>query len=96
MRSIAEIKDPGNALTIDLLLNDTQIAMSFLDLAELPSASDEDRERRHQEAARAYNTILKFLARTMLSEEQYEALMTRLNVLRARLENHAATHRKVA
>jgi hypothetical protein len=40
MRSFAEIKEYGNALIIDLLLNDSQMALTFLDLAEQTRADD--------------------------------------------------------
>jgi hypothetical protein len=79
MMSNAQALRQVNALAVDLLLTGAEIALRFLNTA---SDSEEDRKNLYEEAFLIYNIILKFLPRVKMSQEQSEALMTRLNVLR--------------
>lgn len=73
-----------------------QTALKFLNVANSASASKEDREDRYEEAFLIYNTILKFLPRVPMNQEQKEALMKRLTVVQRKLDLHLPTLRNVA
>jgi len=88
MRPIEEIKNQTNALLANFLLIDSQTAMKYLDWAESSWSRAEDRARRFQAANKAYDTIVKLLPRTTLTQGQHEILMQTLTVLRVRLNRH--------
>ena len=96
MKTLEELSESADALARDSLLIDSEAALAFLKLAEVGSAREEDRQGRFQAAVSAYNTIVKLLPRATLTEEQYEALMQRLTILRQGLESHEERCRKVA
>jgi len=96
MKPIDEINNQTNAALVDFLLIDSETAITFIDRAEDDSAREEDRVRRFRAASKGYNTIVKLLPRTTLTQEQYEVLMKRLTVLRERLDRHLAMHPKLA
>jgi len=91
-----QVNNQTNAALVDFLLIDSETAITFMNRAEDDSCREEDRIRRFEAASKGYNTIVKLLPRTTLTQEQYEALMKRLAVLRERLDRHLATYRKVA
>lgn len=68
----------------DVLSNDIEIALGFLDLTEAAVIED-DKIRRRAEARRAYQTILKYMTRIQLTREQRSTLMQRLSRVRGRL-----------
>src|SRR5215470_8666912 len=96
MRRIEEVGERTNALVVDFLVIDWQMAITFLDQAEDASAREEDPVRRFHAANKAYETIVKFLARANLSREQYDSLMIKLTRLHKRLDRHLATYEEVA
>jgi hypothetical protein len=96
MNPITEIREQTAALTVDLLISDAQLTVTFLDLAELSPNTDEGRERCFQQASQAHDIIVKLVPHLTLTEEQKEALMKRLTVLRGRLDRYVARFRKVA
>lgn len=68
----------------DVLSNDVEIALGFLDLTEAAVIED-DKIRRRAEARRAYQIILKYMTRIQLTREQRSTLMQRLSRVRGRL-----------
>jgi len=96
MKPIEEVQNQTNTALVDFLLIDSETAITFIDRAADDSAREEDRVRRFQAANKGYNTIVKLLPRTTMTQEQYEALMKKLTVLRDRLDRHLAMHPNVA
>ena len=92
---ITEIREQATAETVDLLINDAELAVTFLDLAEQSLHTDEEREHCFQQATHTHDIIVKLVPHLTLTEEQNEALMRRLIVLRGRLDRHT-TDRQVA
>lgn len=78
LRADMEVTNAG------FLFTELDVARTFLDLA----ATTQDREtvrRNCQHARLAYDTILKFLPRVLLAEEDRAEIETRLALLKRRL-----------
>jgi hypothetical protein len=73
-----------NDLSIELLITDSGVALTFLDLAKTTRV-EADRARRIEEAHTAYTSILKLLPRFHPTPEQKRTLEANLDVLRTRL-----------
>jgi hypothetical protein len=68
------------------LLTDLDLAITFLDLAH--ASHNQETSRRNQNNARtAYDTVLRFLPRLILTEFEQSAIREKLSALRIRLEN---------
>lgn len=92
---ITEIRKQATAETVDLLISDAQLAVTFLDLAEHSPNTDEEREHCFQQAIHAHDIIVRLVPQLTLTEEQNEALMRRLIVLRGRLDRHSTAQAKL-
>lgn len=96
MQTFEKPSESADTLASDYLLIDLEAALALLKLAEDGSAREEARQRRFQAAVSAYDTIVKLLPSVALTEEQHEALMQRLTVLRQGLDRRVERCRKVA
>jgi hypothetical protein len=83
-RTLARNISDSNGISIDFLISDARVALTFLDLAETTRIA-EDRGRRIKEAKQAYDSILCFLPRATPTDEQGEALGAELAKLKERL-----------
>lgn len=83
-KSAGENLSDSTQLGVDLLISDAKTALTFLDLAETTSDSD-NRSRRIAEAHHAYRTILAFLPRLQPSAEELQILTNDLQRLAERL-----------
>lgn len=70
---------------ITFLIVDLEVAFTFLDTADA-SQQQETVERCHRSARTAYDTVLGFAKRLHLNESEREAVESKLNALRGRLE----------
>lgn len=82
--SFARTLSDANQISVDFLINDVRIALTFLDLAETTKIA-RDRLRRIGEAKQAYDSILSFLPCATPTDEQKEVLSRGLKVLKERL-----------
>ena len=81
MTNRTELQERANAASADLLLIDTEMALTLLDLANT-TRSPENRLRRRKEARKAYFTILRLMPKVGMAAHQKTALEQRLNALR--------------
>ena len=84
MRSRTELRERANALSADLLLIDTEMALTLLNLADT-TRSRESRMRRRKEARKAYETILRLLPKVEMTDKQRAAIEQGLGSLHRRL-----------
>ena len=79
------VPNPPEYASVEFLLTDIDVAMTFLDVAET-SGIEETVTRNHQNARRAYDTVLSFLSKLTLHAGHRQQVETQLAVLKARLE----------
>jgi hypothetical protein len=73
-----------NEASVTLLLTDAEVALTFLDMAEVTSFP-ESRSRQIGEALTAFRSITKLSPRFVFTREQRRSLDEKLSVLRTRL-----------
>ncbi|MBV8632087.1 MAG: hypothetical protein JOZ83_14245 [Silvibacterium sp.] len=84
MLSHSDIQRRVNSVIAELLLTDTEMALTFLDLADTTRVP-ENRTRRHKEAKKAYETIMSLIPKVAMKQAERELLDQRLGRLRRRL-----------
>jgi hypothetical protein len=84
MRSRTELQERTNAVTLETLQADADMALTLLDLADT-TRSAERRMRRRKAARKAYLSILRFLPKLAINDQQRAAMEQRLGSLRRRL-----------
>ena len=83
-KPLAENLRDANEAGINLLISDSQIALTLLDAAEV-SSDMETRSRRIGAARKAYDTIHHLRRRLTLDEAQSNTLDEQMSTLRKRL-----------
>lgn len=83
-----ELQERVNAVTVQLLLIDAEMALTMLDAADTTRLA-ENRIRGRAEARKAYDTILRLVENVEMNDEQRLLLETRLNELCRRLSGRA-------
>ena len=79
--------DPTNSAGLtDFLLSDLDLALTFMDVADT-TGIEETAHRNHENARKAYDTVLDILSRLTLKIAQRDAVESRLAVLKSRLES---------
>jgi hypothetical protein len=71
---------------LEFLCTETDLAMTFLDIADTSVISETSRRNR-KNARKAYDTVIHFLPRFMLTAADSRAFQDRLSTLRIRLES---------
>ena len=84
MRSRTELQERTNAVTLEMLQIDADMALTLLDLADT-TRSAESRMRRRKSARKAYLSILRLLPNLAINDQQRAAMEQRLGNLRRRL-----------
>jgi hypothetical protein len=82
-RLAANISD-AKQICVDLLITDTKVGLTLLDLAET-TGNTADRSRRIRSARKAYRSILSLLARLRPRAEEAKILSKNLQTIKARL-----------
>lgn len=67
------------------LLTDIDVALTFMDVAETTDIEDTV-TRNHQNARKAYDTVLDFLSKLTLTPTDRQQVETKLAILKARLQ----------
>ena len=84
MKSLYLVERRANAVKADLMLIDADMALSFLDLAELTKSSVV-RQRQKVRAAEAYRTVMERLPDVTFTKQQKAELDKILKKIRSRL-----------
>ena len=84
MKSLYLVERRANAVKADLVLIDAEVALSFLDLAEL-TTSRAIRERQRMQAAKAYQMVMERLPNVIFTKQQKAELDKILKKIRSRL-----------
>ena len=84
MKSLYLVERRANAVKADLVLIDADMALSFLDLAELTKSSVV-RQRQRVRAAEAYRTVMERLPDVTFTKQQRAELDKMLKKIRSRL-----------
>ena len=84
MKSLYLVERRANAVKADLMLIDADMALSFLDLAELTKSSVV-RQRQKVRAAEAYRTVMERLPDVNFTKQQKAELDKILKKIRSRL-----------
>ena len=84
MTTSSELQEQAKTVTVELLLTDSAMALTLLDLADTTRVAT-NRIRRLKEARKAYETILRFAAKLDMADEQRELLEQRLSRIHGRL-----------
>jgi hypothetical protein len=77
--------EDANNIGVEFLLTDLEIAMTFLDVAEV-SRIPETVRRNHQNARDAYDSVLRLLHYVTPDARQQRVIDDKLRTLKARLE----------
>ena len=85
MKSFEELQQETRSIHFDFLVTDLNAAHTFLDVAHT-TRSGETRERNLRHANAAYDTVMRFVPRVAMSEQQHAELHERLDQLKDRLE----------
>ena len=86
MSSVPENIEALKITSAEFLLTDLDVAWTFMDVAET-SGIEETVVRNHQNARKAYDTVLDFLSKLTLTASDRNAVEEKLAVLKTRLEN---------
>ncbi|HUB34784.1 MAG TPA: hypothetical protein VMA31_17235 [Bryobacteraceae bacterium] len=77
--------EDSNRIGAEFLITDLDIALTFLDVAQI-SANEETIRRNRAHARRAYDTVLHLLTKLEIDARQRQTIGERLSKLKARLE----------
>jgi hypothetical protein len=80
-----ENQDKSNEVGLEFALTDIDVALTFMDVAEV-SANEETISRNHDNARKAYATVVDFLKKLHPDERQSEVIEAKLALLKARLD----------
>jgi hypothetical protein len=75
----------ANAVGVEFLLTDLETALTFMDVAAT-SEVEETTRRNHENARRAYDTVVRLLRNLHPTEAEQRELDERLSALKARLQ----------
>lgn len=84
MKSFGELRQQSNKAKVDLLLADAEMALTLLDVARTSNIS-ELKERRTNEARKAYSFLQEHIATVSLTPSETAALNAKMAVLKLRL-----------
>jgi hypothetical protein len=84
MKSFQELSDQSNKARVDLLLADAEMALTLLDVAHTSNIS-ELKQRRTDEARKAYSFIQEQIPTVSLTPSETAALNEKMAVLKLRL-----------
>ena len=76
---LKRLEDEVNETSVEFLLNDLDLAMTMLDVAETTTIK-ESAQRNHQNARNAYDTVLRLSSRLKLDAAQQHALDEKLSL----------------
>ena len=82
---LKRLEDEINETSVEFLLNDLDVAMTMLDVAETTTIK-ETAQRNHQNARKAYDTVLRLLPQLKLDAAQQQTMDEQLSSLKNRLE----------
>jgi hypothetical protein len=82
----AKPSEESNAAGIQFLIQDLDLAMTFMDTAEATHIK-ETAERNHRNARTAYETVMRLLQKVQPNAAQQQEIDKRIAVLRARLRD---------
>lgn len=85
MKSFDQLQQETNVLQIDFLLTDLTTALTFVDIAQTTS-NCETRARNLGNASLAYKTLMHFLPRVTMTEEQSTELHSKMALLKERID----------
>jgi len=80
------LAEAANAVSIEFLLSDLDVAITLLDVASTTSV-EETAQRNHENARKAYDAVLYHLSKVKLNASQQHSLDEKLAILKARLED---------
>lgn len=75
----------SNELTLEFALTDLDLALTFMDIASI-SKCEETVLRNHDNARKAYVTVVNLLRRFSPNEPQMPALAAKLAILKSKLD----------
>jgi len=85
MAAWAKNMDFANRLGVEFMFTDCDLAMTFLDVADTTTIP-ETAQRNRQNARKAYDAILYYRAKRVLSAAETKSIEDKLTALRTRLE----------